>query len=134
MGPRDATAKLKEQTGATNIYITRHYFGDYMVSVKDAAKESVHHFKIQKFKISSNKYKFGLNGANDDERFDNVPSLLEYYKDKAVTREDPVFGESLKRRALTRQGKSKYSGTSDKGPSEKGTTSQQRTQFWTPFP
>ena len=27
-----------------------------------------------------------------------------------------------------------YSGTSDKGHSEKGTTSQQRMQFWTPFP
>ena len=27
-----------------------------------------------------------------------------------------------------------YSGTSNKGPPEKGTTSQQRTQFWTPFP
>ena len=27
-----------------------------------------------------------------------------------------------------------YSGTSDKGPSEIGTTSQKRTQFWTPFP
>ena len=27
-----------------------------------------------------------------------------------------------------------YSGTSDKGPSGIGTTSQQRTHFWTPFP
>ncbi len=29
---------------------------------------------------------------------------------------------------------SSYSGTSTKGPSEKGTTSLQRTLFWTPFP
>ena len=27
-----------------------------------------------------------------------------------------------------------YSGTSDRGPSEKGTTFQQRIHFWNPFP
>ena len=105
MGPNDAATKLKEDASDTNRYITRQYWGDYMISVRDAKSNEVQHFRIKKTEVGQKKYQFRVRGANDDELFDNVPSLLEYYKDRPVYREAAMLGECLKRGALVRQSK-----------------------------
>ena len=94
MGKRDAAAKLKEHPSGT-CYLTRYYWGDYMLSVKEEGKEEVKHFKISKSEDDENHYTFSLKSAEEEKEFTSVPKLLEYYKDRPINSDTASIGDYL---------------------------------------
>lgn len=82
-----------------------------MISVIDE-NNAVQHLRIKKIEAKTKeadmgrkKYKFRVRGANEDELFDDVATLLEYYKDKIVYRGAPLLGKCLRRDEFTKQSK-----------------------------
>ncbi len=93
MGPRDAAARLKEHAGGT-CYLTRYYWCDYMLSVKNKDNDEVQHFKFQKSETDRDQYRFSMKSADVGKEFKNVPELLEYYKDNPISH-DITIGDCL---------------------------------------